>query len=110
MIPLCVHGFRNKAFLVRRTHGDKLHPDILTFQLCGRYQCPLQETPTGLPSGPYIYSVFSATMFEFIVVRTQDLSRVAIHVFKPVRKADSSGNEFAGLFPCISGHPCMIVR
>jgi len=75
MIPLWAHEFWNKAFLVRRTHGDKLHPDILPFQLCGRYQSPRSASVT-LPSGPYIYSVFSATMSEFLVVRTQDLSSV----------------------------------
>ncbi|KAG2558859.1 hypothetical protein PVAP13_8NG348342 [Panicum virgatum] len=101
MIPLCVHGFRNKAFLVRRTHGDKLHPDILTFQLCGRYLRPQCTLP---PSRPSKLAVFSATVLEFLVVRTQDLSRVAIHVFKPVRKADFSGNEFTGLFPYLSAH------
>jgi len=44
-------------------------------------------------------------MSEFLVVRTQDLSSVTImHVFKPVRKADFSGNEFTGSLVSLRMH------
>ena len=84
-----IHGFWNKVF----PEGEHTAWSYITFLIICRFRKP-QSASRVLPLGPSKTAVSSSTMSGFLVAR----SNVAMHVFKRVRKADSTGNKKTFIF------------